>query len=74
VRKGAFVDVDGKPLKELKADEIKLLDPKKNRYRTMRMEMTNKKTGRRSVFETVKISFAPDTKDEYFTPRYLERE
>jgi hypothetical protein len=74
VRKGVFVDVDGKPLKELKADEIKLLDPKKNRYRTMRMEMTNKKTGRRSVFETVKISFAPDTKDEYFTPRYLERE
>ena len=74
VRKGVFLDLEGKVLKELKSDDIKLLDPKKQRYRTMRMEMTNKKTGRRSVFETVKIAFAPDAKDEFFTPRYLERE
>jgi hypothetical protein len=74
VRKGVFLDLDGKVLKELKSDDVKLLDPKKQRYRTMHMEMTNKKTGRRSVFETVKISFAPDAKDEFFTPRYLERE
>jgi len=74
VRKGLFVDGDGKPLKELKADEVKLLDAKKQRYRAMHMEMVNKKTGRRSVFDTVKVAFAPDTKDEYFTPRYLERE
>lgn len=74
VRKGVFVDLDGKPLKELKTDDIKLLDAKKQRYRAMRMEMTNKKTGRRSVFETTKIAFTPDTKDEFFTTRYLERE
>jgi hypothetical protein len=74
VRKAVFMDTDGKALKELKTDDVKLLDPKKNRYRTMRMEMTNKKTGRKSVFDTSKIAFAPDTKDEYFTPRYLERE
>jgi len=40
----------------------------------MRMEMINKQNGRRSVFETEKISLAPDTKDEYFTPRFLERQ
>jgi hypothetical protein len=74
VRKGLYYDVaDGKLLKELKADDIKLVDPKKQRYRVMRMEMTNKRTGRHSVFETTKISYAPDTKDEYFTTRYLER-
>jgi len=39
----------------------------------MRMEMTNKQNGRRSVFESEKVTFAPDTKDEFFTPAYLER-
>jgi hypothetical protein len=39
----------------------------------MKMEMTNKKNGRRSVFESEKVTLAPDTKDEFFTPRYLER-
>jgi Outer membrane lipoprotein-sorting protein len=73
VRKGDFFDKDGKLLKQLKTDNIKLLDPKKQRYRIMRMEMINKKTGRRSVFETTKIAFTPDTKDDYFTTRYLER-
>ena len=45
-----------------------------NRYRAMRMEMTNKQNGRKSVFESEKIALAPDTKDEFFTPRYLERQ
>lgn len=73
LRKGLFYDLKGQLLKELKSDNIKLLDPKNNRYRPMRMEMTNKQNGRRSVFESEKITFAPDTKDEYFTPGYLER-
>lgn len=73
VRKVAYFDLDGKPLKELKASDIKLLDPKNKRYRALRMEMVNKQNGRRSVFETKKVAFAPGTKDDYFTPRYLER-
>ena len=73
VRKGLFYDAGGALLKELKTDDIKLLDPKKNRYRAMKMEMTNKKNGRKSVFESEKVTLAPDTKDEFFTPRYLER-
>ena len=73
VRKGLFYDAGGALLKELKTDDVKLLDPKKNRYRAMKMEMTNKKNGRRSVFESEKVTLAPDTKDEFFTPRYLER-
>ena len=73
VRKGLYYDLEGHPFKELSTKDVKLLDKKKNRYRALRMEMVNKKTGRRSVFETKKVSFAPDTKDEFFTPRYLER-
>jgi hypothetical protein len=73
VRKGLFYDLEGKPFKELRTENIKLLDKKKSRYRALRMEMINKRNGRRSVFETKKVTFAPDTKDDYFTKRYLER-
>ncbi len=73
VRRGMYYDMDGKLLKELRTDNVKLLDAKNKRYRAMRMEMINKQNGRRSVFETEKVTFAPDTKDEYFTTRYLER-
>jgi hypothetical protein len=74
VRKGLYYDMEGKLLKELKSDDIKLLDPKLKRYRAMRMEMTNKQNGRRSIFHSEKVAFAPSTKDEYFTTRYLERQ
>jgi hypothetical protein len=73
VRKAVFHAMDGKLLKELKSSDVKLLDPKKGRYRPMRMEMINKQNGRRSVFESEKVTLASDTKDEFFTTRYLER-
>jgi hypothetical protein len=71
--RGLFYAQDGKLLKELVASNVKLLDPKNKRYRTMRMEMINKQNGRRSVFESTKMVFAPNTKDEYFTTSYIER-
>ena len=74
VRKGVYFGLGGKPFKELTTDDIKLLDPKKHRYRAMHMEMNNKETGRHSIFESVKVEFTPSTKDDYFTTRYLERE
>jgi hypothetical protein len=57
----------------LTSSNIKLLDPKNNRYRAMHMEMVNKQNGRKSVFDSEKVTFAPDTKDEYFTTRFLEQ-
>jgi hypothetical protein len=73
VVRGLYYDKDGKLLKELVAQDIRLLDPKNKRYRSMHMEMLNKQNGRRSVFESEKVTFAPSTKDEYFTTAYLER-
>ena len=73
VVRGLFYDKDGKLLKEFIAQDIKLLDAKNKRYRAMHMEMINKQNGRRSVFESQKVTFAPNTKDEYFTTAYLER-
>lgn len=73
VMRGLFYDKDGKLLKELVTGNIKLLDAKNKRYRPMHMEMINKQNGRRSVFDSSKVTFAPSTKDEYFTTAYLER-
>ena len=73
VVRGLYYDKDGKLLKELIAQDIKLLDPKNKRYRAMHMEMINKQNGRKSVFETKKVAFSPSTKDDYFTTAYLER-
>ena len=73
VLRGLYYDKDGKLLKELIAQDIKLLDPKNKRYRAMHMEMVNKQNGRKSVFETKKVTFSPTTKDDYFTTAYLER-
>lgn len=73
VLRGFLYDKDGKLLKEFIAQDVKLLDPKNKRYRAMKMEMVNKQNGRRSLFESTKVTFAPNTKDEYFTTAYLER-
>ena len=73
VRKIDYLDLDGQLLKQLTAENIKLLDAAKKRYRAMRLEMVNRQNGRRSVFESEKVALTPNTKDEYFTTRYLER-
>ncbi len=73
VRKGEFFDLKGKLLKVLTANNVKLVDKAKKRYRTMKMEMVNKQNGRKSIFETTKIANTPNTKNEYFTTGYLER-
>jgi Outer membrane lipoprotein-sorting protein len=73
VMRGLFYDKDGKLLKELLTGNIKLLDAKNKRYRPLHMEMINKQNGRKSVFESTKVTFTPNTKDEYFTTAYLER-
>ena len=73
VLRGLLYDKDGKLLKEYTARDVKLLDAKNKRYRPMHMEMVNKQNGRKSVFESPKVTYSPNTKDEFFTPAYLER-
>jgi hypothetical protein len=73
VRKGEFFDLKGKLMKELVSDNVKLVDSKNKRYRAMHMEMINKQNGRRSVFATTKVAYAPETQNSYFTTAYLER-
>jgi hypothetical protein len=73
IRRGLYYDMSGKLLKELLTQDIKLLDEKNHRYRTTRMEMINRQNRRRSVFVTRQVAFKPNTKDDFFTTRFLER-
>ncbi|MEE9384702.1 MAG: outer membrane lipoprotein-sorting protein [Nannocystaceae bacterium] len=73
IRRAEYYDPKGDLLKELTITNTRLLDPKNKRYRSMHMEMHNRKNGRRSIFHSEKLEFAPATKDEFFTMRYLER-
>ena len=73
LRRGLYYDEAGKLLKELVTDKIKLLDAKKKSYRPLHMEMVNKQNGRRSVFDTQKVAFTPNTDDANFTTRRLEQ-
>jgi len=74
VRKSVYYDLDGELHKELTVHEIRELDPQNHKYRLIHLEMENKQNERRSVLKVNSIVFNPDVKDEYFTPRYLERE
>ena len=74
VRKSVYYDLDGELHKELTVHEIRELDPQNHKYRLIHLEMVNKQNGRRSVLKVNSIVFNPNVKDEYFTPRYLERE
>ncbi|OQX70380.1 MAG: hypothetical protein B6A08_00700 [Sorangiineae bacterium NIC37A_2] len=73
VRKGHFFDTSGKHIKTLTSEDVKLVDPASKRYRPMKMIMENLQNGRKSVFKIEQISFAPNTKDEYFTTAFIER-
>ena len=73
VRKAVYYDLQGKELKQLVVKDVRLMDPAKKRYRAMHMEMTNVQTKCRSVFDSSKMEFAKDVKEEYFTTTYLER-
>lgn len=73
IRKAVYYDMKSKPIKQLTSKNIKLVDAKKKRYRSMYMEMKNLQNGRRSLFECEKVELAPKTEDKLFTTRYLER-
>ena len=73
IRKSKIYDLRGKLHKELSVGEVKLIDPKKKRYRPMEMKMINKLDGRSSVMKVNKIKLRENIPDKYFTTRFLER-
>ena len=73
IRKAITWDLKGRKHRELRAENVKEIDPKKRRYRPMRMTMQNLQNGRSSVMEINKIKLRAEIPDRYFSRRYLER-
>lgn len=73
-RKTVFMDMDGKPSKEMTYSGIKLVDPKSGKYFISGMEVRNLKNGRFSKMSMTDLSYNPAVRDEYFTLSYIEKQ
>jgi len=73
IRKAISYDLKGKLHKELIAEGIKEIDPKKHRFRPMKMKMVNKQNNRKSLMTVNKLKLRTEIPDKYFTTRFLER-
>ncbi len=73
VRRAHSFDLKGRLEKKLEAGSVKEVDPKKHRYRPMKMKMVNVQNKRSSELVVEKIKLRADIPDKYFTTRYLER-
>ena len=74
IRKAEYFDTEGERFKVLTTKDVRLIDPKAKRYRPMHMRMENLKTGRSSLLVIDKLEVNTKVGDDYFTPRFLERE
>jgi outer membrane lipoprotein-sorting protein len=72
-RKNEFYDLEGKLLKVMMTEKIKLLDEKNKKYLPVDITMDNKQNGRSSRIIMEKVVFNPNVKEEYFTTDYLEK-
>ena len=72
-RKYEYYDLDGKLLKVMMTEKVKLLDEKNGKYQPVDITMENKQNNRSSRFVTEKIVFNPKVKEEYFTTDYLQK-
>jgi outer membrane lipoprotein-sorting protein len=73
LRKAEYYNEDDELFKEMKARDVKAIDPDGSKYMATYMEMKNLENGRRSVMTMDKIQYNPDVKEDYFTLNYLEK-
>jgi hypothetical protein len=73
LRKAEYYNEDDELFKEMRAGEVKSIDPSGEKHMATYMEMVNRENGRRSVMTMDKILYNPDVKLDYFTLSYLEK-
>jgi hypothetical protein len=73
-KKVEYFDPSGRPLKTQTIPEVKEIDPKAHKWWAVRREVANHQTGHSTVLSIESLDAAQPVKDDYFTPRYLERE
>jgi hypothetical protein len=72
--KGTFWDGNGALLKELTADDVRMIDPKADKWQAFRLIMQNRQTGHRTELVFTKLEVGIGLDDEEFSERYLDKE
>lgn len=73
-KKVEYDDAAGRPLKTQLVPEVKEVDPEAHRWWALRREVINHQTGHRTILAFEALDVTKPVPDDFFTPRYLERE
>lgn len=73
-RKTVFIDLEGKPWKEMTYSGIKMMDAKTGKYFISEMEIRNLKNGRNSRMNMTQMTYNPAVKEELFTLSFIEKQ
>lgn len=69
-----YYDLSGRHFKTQRTARHELIEPDKNRWFVLHREMTNHRTGHRTIFSGDNFDPKPSVPDELFTTRSIERE
>lgn len=72
--KTEFFDLAGQPLKVSRLSDLVNVDSAKQRWQPMHMEVQNLQTGHKTVIDWKEFKANQGVRNDYFTPRYLEKE
>ena len=67
-------DLAGEPLKVFVASDVRQVDAVRGKWQAMRLEMTTIQTGHRTLIRYERFQTNQGIADDFFTPRYLDRE
>jgi hypothetical protein len=73
-KKIEFFDTSGRPLKTMIVPEVKEIDTAHHKWWALRRDIANIQTGHRTSITFENLDTTKPVGDEFFTPRYLERE
>ena len=73
-KKVDYFDPSGRPLKTQIIPQVQEVDPETHKWWAVRREVVNHQTGHSTVLSIESLDATQQVKEDYFTPRYLERE
>jgi hypothetical protein len=73
-KKVEYFDTAGRPLKTQVIPQVKEVDDRAHKWWAVRREIANHQTGHSTILVFDALDAAQPVREDYFTPRYLERE
>jgi outer membrane lipoprotein-sorting protein len=72
--KAEFWDENGQMLKTAVFGDMQQVDPKRGKWQSLKMEVSNQQTGHRTVIRVENFKVNQKVEDSFFTTRYMEKE